>query len=289
MYNTYGDYTPPNDPSNVPVENPFNFGTERVHGWRTGKPSAFTPTPDTTSEGADDYLLDSAEVGTTEGGGHLYGVQGMRPPWGMEGLDGAKVRAYGRPPWDVSGYEYRSQDQGGAALRREVQGSDVWTDSNGHLVDGAQTTDFTVKMQGDVPVYYQEPPDSYFHMGPYAYPEVNPPRNNNRASSRNTDAARAEIPVRIPGAKERTYVLSAVSQEEMQPVTYRTSFGQDIRPFADGRIGATIGTIRGIPDWAQYSPLDSPDANRTPPMDASQIDYNAADVPSDYSPEDVVY
>jgi hypothetical protein len=286
MYDTYsGNYAPTTETGVVPEDNPYGFGNPRVTGWRTGRPTSWGPVPD--AIGMSDEEMESADVGIHEGGGHLYPYQAFAPPYDETG---ANARSGHLPPWQVSGYVHRAIDQGGAAANREVAGSDVITDSNGMPVGSAATVDFTNKSHGDVAVYYQEPADSYFEMGPYAYPGVNPPRNNTRASARSTDDARVDIPVRIPGAKQKTYVLSTLSQEAMQPVSYRQSWGAIRRPFAPGRIASTIGTINGVPEWSQYSNQPSPAGFRTPPIDASQEDYDAQEALSDgYSPEDVSY
>jgi hypothetical protein len=283
MYDTYSSYQTAPDPSVVPDDNPFDLATPRVHGWRTGKPSSFTTLP--ADDPSADHDMESAEVGTEEGGGHLYAFQSMRP---APGTSGAQVRSGGRPPWMTDGSYLRSQDQGGAAARREVQGSDVFTDSFGNPVASASSVDFSSKTPGDQGIYYQEPDDSYFEMGRNAYPRVNQPWNNNRASARNTDDARATVPLRLPGAKQKTYVLSEVSQDAMRPVTYYESYGVQRRPFAPGRTAQTIGTIQGIPEWSQYSMQPSPAGMRQIPEDASAIDAQIA-IDDGYTQEDVLY
>jgi hypothetical protein len=271
MYDAYTEFSGP-DPQVLPDYDPFEKGGPRVTGWRTGKPSSFSSVPE--ENAGYDPEIESADVGYVEGGGHLYGFQGMRPPWDQSG---AGIRSYGRPPWDQTGAGLRSADQGGAARRREVPGSDVDADWG-----------FSNKTQGDVAVYYQEPPDSYFRMGENMYPETNPSWENNRAAARGTDEARATVPIRMPGAKQKTYVFTPETQEAMQPVSYRDSWGAVQRPWAPGKIAQTVGTVRGIPEWSQYAPLDSPEGDRQIPPDASAVDYQIG-LDNGYSPEDVYY
>lgn len=287
VYDTYDNPQSPDSIPEVPAYDPYGFGQERITGYRSGRPSAWTPMP---SDVMPDDYIDEMNILGPEGGGYRYAYETLYPAIEeTQGYDpislgnGAKVRSKGRPPWGENGSRLRAEDQGGAAANREVGGED-W--EPGTQLDYG----FQNKHPGEVGQYYQEPPDSYFRMGRNFYPETNPPYDNKRAQARGTDAARADIPVRVPGAKQKRYIMSPSTQEAMRPVTYSPFWeGAYHRPDVP-RVAVTIANTMGMPDWQYYNMQPSPMGARTIPADPSMTDnLDQAGMQAGYTEEDVYY
>jgi hypothetical protein len=271
---SYEGYTPPGQAAYVvPDSDPWSLAEPRAAGYRGPKPSGVTPVPG--EDSPEDF--GTGGVIPLEGGGHAWDVQEMQAPWDEPAWSeaGARPRRGGRPAWDPdsnwagngpAGGQLRSQDQGGAALRRSVAGADV------DMLDAGWQS----KPAGEEAVYWQEPPDSYFRMGRNAYPETNPDWRNERSVARATDEPRAPVTPRMKGARHKAYIRDAVTTDAMLPVSYRQGWGIMQRPWT-GRQAVTVATTLGLPDWGYYSPQPSPSGLRVLPPDPDQGSAYSAD------------